>query len=58
MEARDGIEPPNKGFAGLSLNIWVPRRQCTYATNIYRQEPAKLTFLPVFRSPVTGGKHK
>jgi hypothetical protein len=43
VEARDGIEPPNKGFAGLSLNIWVPRRQCTYGTNIYRLERAKRT---------------
>jgi hypothetical protein len=26
VEARDGIEPPNKGFADLSLTVWVPRR--------------------------------
>ena len=25
VEARDGIEPPNKGFADLSLTVWVPR---------------------------------
>ena len=25
VEARGGIEPPNKGFADLSLTTWVPR---------------------------------
>jgi hypothetical protein len=25
LEARGGIEPPNKGFADLSLTTWVPR---------------------------------
>jgi hypothetical protein len=27
VEARDGIEPPNKGFADLSLTVWVPRKE-------------------------------
>jgi hypothetical protein len=35
VEARDGIEPPNKGFAGLPLNIWVPRRLCTFCQLLY-----------------------
>jgi hypothetical protein len=26
VEARDGIEPPNKGSADLYLTVWVPRR--------------------------------
>ena len=26
LEARGGIEPPNKGFADLCLTTWLPRR--------------------------------
>ena len=26
LEARGGIEPPDKGFAGLCLTTWLPRR--------------------------------
>jgi hypothetical protein len=25
LEARGGIEPPNKGFADLCLTTWLPR---------------------------------
>jgi hypothetical protein len=28
LEARGGIEPPNKGFADLCLTTWLPRRNC------------------------------
>ena len=27
LEARGGIEPPNKGFADLCLTTWLPRRR-------------------------------
>jgi hypothetical protein len=26
LEARGGIEPPNKGFADLCLTTWLPRQ--------------------------------
>jgi hypothetical protein len=44
VEARDGVEPPKKGFAGLPLIIWVPRREYASASNIYRNEHTSPTF--------------
>ena len=28
VEARDGIEPPNKALQTLPFSFWVPRRRC------------------------------
>jgi hypothetical protein len=36
MEARGGIEPPNKGFADLSLTTWVPRPVLTQKPSMLR----------------------
>ena len=35
LEARGGIEPPNKGFADLCLTTWLPRRAATGQTRAF-----------------------
>jgi hypothetical protein len=39
VEARDGIEPPNKGFADLSVTVCVPRHSGENVTRNRRVEP-------------------
>src|SRR5580704_17359234 len=43
LEARGGIEPPNKGFADLCLTTWLPRRT---REGLRRQHRASLRTIP------------
>lgn len=38
VEARDGIEPPNKALQTLPFSFWVPRRLCKQSTVTYREQ--------------------
>ena len=35
LEARGGIEPPDKGFAGLCLTTWLPRLICLFEGELF-----------------------
>ena len=42
LEARGGIEPPNKGFADLCLTTWLPRLRAMYLSYIRQNKTSNV----------------
>ena len=49
LEARGGIEPPNRGFADLCLTTWLPRLAMGETMRCYREQSIRAMMVyPVF----------